>query len=437
MKGSSVEWIDKIPKLWKVKKLKHLVSYNDDTLGANTNPDYEFHYIEISDVDYIDGIKINEKIRFEDSPSRARRVVRPHDVIVSTVRTYLRAIGVFPDIKDGVCSTGFCVLRGNIEELDQEFLSYSVRSEWFISEVIGNSYGVSYPAINSSELVELKIAVPPKEEQKLISRYLGKKTEQIDSLIEKIQKKIKFLKEQRTSLINQCVTKGLDANIEMKDSGVEWIGEIPKHWEVHKLKYLSSATLSSVDRHEYETERRVSICHYPDVYYNEFIDRQTILPFGTCNDKELEKFSLRRGDILLTKDSETPDDIGVPTYVRELIENTVCGYHLARVRVLSKTISSLFLYRFIQSSSVGNYFSISANGITRFGLGKESIESLVVLVPPLSEQEEITSLLNTQSLLTQQLIKKYKQLTELLKEFHQSLISSVVTGQVRVTEDMI
>ena len=79
---------------------------------------------------------------------------------------------------------------------------------------------------------------PPIEEQKLISRYLDKKTEQIDRLVEKIQKKIELLKEQRTSLINQCVTKGLNPNIEMKDSGVEWIGEIPKHWDITKLKYL-------------------------------------------------------------------------------------------------------------------------------------------------------------------------------------------------------
>ena len=212
---SGIEWIGEIPSHWDCKKLKYLVTYNTETLDENTDPNYEFHYVEIGDVDYLDGVSISQKINFSGSPSRARRIVKTKDVIISTVRTYLRAIGVVPEVDDVICSTGFCVLRDRSGYLDQDFLSFTVKSEWFISEVIGNSYGVSYPAINSSELVELKITLPPLDEQKLISYHLDKKTSQIDSLINKIEKKIELLKEYRQSLISSAVTGKLRITEEM------------------------------------------------------------------------------------------------------------------------------------------------------------------------------------------------------------------------------
>lgn len=206
MKNSGVEWIGQIPKHWEVKKLKYMVSYNTDTLPEKTDPDYRFNYIEIGDVDYIEGVNLKEKITFNGSPSRARRVVKPNDVIVSTVRTYLRAIGVVPDISDVVCSTGFCVLRDQTGLLNQDFLSFSVRSEWFVSSVISNSYGVSYPAINSSELVELKIVLAPLKEQEYIVKTLKIKIQNFDNQIQFEIKRINLLKEYRQSLISSVVS---------------------------------------------------------------------------------------------------------------------------------------------------------------------------------------------------------------------------------------
>lgn len=206
MRDSGIEWIGEIPKHWQVQKLKYLVSYNQEVLFETTDPDYEFHYIEIGDVDRSDGITINKKIRFKDSPSRARRVARPDDVIVSTVRTYLGAIGMIPNLKDVVCSTGFCVLRGKSKEINQGFLSFSVRSDWFISEINGNSYGVSYPAINSSELVESKIAVPPISEQVKIVAALVAKIQMLDRQIGYEREKVGLYREYRQALISSVVT---------------------------------------------------------------------------------------------------------------------------------------------------------------------------------------------------------------------------------------
>ena len=206
MKDSGVEWIREIPKHWNLMKLKYLVSYNTDTLPEDTDPDYSFNYIEISDVNHIEGVNLKEKITFDGRPSRAKRVVKPNDVIISTVRTYLRAIGIIPDIPDVVCSTGFCVLRDRTGLLNQNFLSYSVKSEWFVSSVISNSYGVSYPAINSSELVEFKIVLPPLKEQEEIVKTLKIKIQNFDDQIKFETKRVDLLKEYSQSLISSVVT---------------------------------------------------------------------------------------------------------------------------------------------------------------------------------------------------------------------------------------
>ena len=214
---------------------------------------------------------------------------------------------------------------------------------------------------------------------------------------------------------------------EYKDSGVEWIGEIPKGWEVERLKYFSEVVLSSVDRHIIEEELGVSICHYPDVYNNEVINKTTVLPSGTCTEFEFEKFHLRIGNILLTKDSESPDDIGVPTFVEEELENTVCGYHLSQITPIRNNIFPKFLYRYIQSDFVSSYFETEANGITRYGLGKPSIENLSVPLPPHSEQKQISDYLDRKTQQIDDLIEKTERKIELLKEQRSSLINHSVT----------
>ena len=123
-----------------------------------------------------------------------------------------------------------------------------------------------------------------------------------------------------------------------KDSGVEWIGEIPKEWVVKKLKYFSKVQFSSVDRHVKEEEKKVLVCHYPDVYYNETITSSTELNEGSCSEQEYDTYRLKKGDVIITKDSEIPDDIGVPTFVTENLEDKVCGYHLCQISTIESEL---------------------------------------------------------------------------------------------------
>lgn len=206
MKDSGVEWIGEIPEDWKVGKLKHICRENLKSLSNNTNPDYELDYIEISDVNSDGLIKNTTHYTFSESPSRCRRIVRRGDIILSTVRTYLRSIGLIDnDVNDLICSTGFSVLTPN-SEIYSKHLFYMVRTEWFISMVISKSEGVSYPSIQSEKLMNNLILILPKDEQIRIVEYLDSKTKEIDDLVHLEQKKIDLLKEYRQSLISEVVT---------------------------------------------------------------------------------------------------------------------------------------------------------------------------------------------------------------------------------------
>ena len=212
-----------------------------------------------------------------------------------------------------------------------------------------------------------------------------------------------------------------------KDSGVEWIGEIPEHWEVKRLKYMSDVRFSSVDRHIKNDELTVSVCHYPDVYYNEKINYKTKLNIGSCSEQEYEKYQLRKDNVIITKDSESPDDIGVAVFVEENMKETVCGYHLALISTTGDELSGGFLFRFIQSDKVGRYFEIHSNGITRFGLGKPFIENLFVTLLINSEQEKIITYLDHKTHLIDTLIEKKQKQIELLKEQRTAIINHAVT----------
>jgi len=212
-----------------------------------------------------------------------------------------------------------------------------------------------------------------------------------------------------------------------KDTTLSWMYSIPARWHLLSLKFVATVKFSSVDRHEFDDEIKVSICHYPDAYKNEKIDKFSKLSSGTCSKMEEESFALKQGQVIITKDSETPDDIGIPTYVTENIPNSVCGYHLAILESKDKAFDTRFLFRYLQSKPVGYYFEINSNGVTRFGLGKPTILNLKVPVPPVSEQTQIASYLDYQTGIIDALISKKEKLVELLKEKRHAIINEAVT----------
>jgi len=210
MKPSGIEWLGDIPKHWEVKPLKYYVSYNDEALTNSKDKDYLLKYIDIGNVNSDGNINEIVEYKFQDAPSRARRIVKCGDVIISTVRTYLKAIAKIEDDNGIIVSTGFAVLRPK-SNIESDFLNLVVRANYFIEDVCANSFGVSYPAINASELVTLKLAVPTTiEEQKQIVNHIKIETVKIEKTINTIEKEIALVEEYKTALIAEAVTGKID-----------------------------------------------------------------------------------------------------------------------------------------------------------------------------------------------------------------------------------
>jgi type I restriction enzyme S subunit len=204
MKDSGVEWIGEIPKHWRLNRLKYIASYNDESLSEKEPDDLVIRYVEIGSVTLENGITNIEEMQFVNAPSRARRITKVGDVIVSTVRTYLKAIA--PITEDGlIVSTGFCVIRPN-KSISSKYLEYFTKSDIFSDCVSSNSVGISYPAINASRLMNFYIIEPPEDEQKRIAEYLDQKCSKVDELISIKQQKIEKLNQYKKSLIYEYVT---------------------------------------------------------------------------------------------------------------------------------------------------------------------------------------------------------------------------------------
>ncbi len=286
------------------------------------------------------------------------------------------------------------------------------------------------PKLMNNEMAGIRIPLPTIREQEDISEYLDRKTAQIDNLIVKKERMIEFLKDERMAIINQAVTKGLDPNTKMKDSGVDWLGKVPKHWDIKKLKFNALVQFSNVDKKSEEGEIPVRLCNYVDVYYNDFITSDLDFMEATASIEEIKKFHLNIGNVLLTKDSEEWNDIAVPAYVASELPNVICGYHLAQIRPDTRLINGKYLFWLLSADCVNYQFQIEASGVTRFGLGNYALSNSMVLIPPKKEQDKITDFLDRKATQIDDQVERGRKSIELLKEYRTSLISEVVTGRL-------
>lgn len=204
-KDSGIDWIGEIPEGWEVKRLKYTCLINQKSLSETTDKNQELNYVDIGSVSLTNGIEKTESYLFGNSPSRARRIASVNDTIISTVRTYLKAIDFIDEGKSKfIFSTGFAVLTPN--GISPKYLSSVVRSNVFTDQVSFASKGMSYPAINSTDLGCLWMPIPPVSEQQAIITHLQEQTSKIDKAIGQRQEQIVKLKEYKQSLINEAVT---------------------------------------------------------------------------------------------------------------------------------------------------------------------------------------------------------------------------------------
>lgn len=230
-----------------------------------------------------------------------------------------------------------------------------------------------------------------------------------------------------------------------KDSGVDGLGEVPTHWEVRRLRTVAELRVSNVDKHVRDGERPVRLCNYVDVYKNDRIRRRMPFMNATATPDEIERFHLRHGDVLITKDSESWNDIGVPALVESTEDDIVCGYHLALLRPFPGHIAGGYLFRALQGSGVAHQLQVKANGVTRFGLTHGGIKSIWLPLPPLTEQAAIVRFLDHVDRRIRRYLRAMRRLvgaaasqsgrgTSLVDEYRTRLIADVVTGKLDVRE---
>lgn len=214
-----------------------------------------------------------------------------------------------------------------------------------------------------------------------------------------------------------------------RDSGVEWLSKVPSHWAVLRLKHVAEVFPSNVDKKTIEGQEAVRLCNYTDVYYNDRIEPTLLFMTASATKDQIERFSLRAGDTIITKDSETPDDIARSAYVPKTLPGVVCGYHLSMVRPLSGGHGP-FLKRYFDSAHARGYFHTNANGLTRVGLGQYAVDNAPIALPPLAEQVAIAAFLDRETAKIDALIEEQRRLIALLKEKRQAVISNAVTKGV-------
>lgn len=213
---------------------------------------------------------------------------------------------------------------------------------------------------------------------------------------------------------------------EYKDSGVEWLGRVPTHWHVLRLKYACEVFPSNVDKHSRDDEPPVRLCNYTDVYYNERITPDMQFMEATASPDQIERFTLKAGDTIITKDSETADDIAIAAYVPQNLPNVVCGYHLSMVRPRGAA-SGAFVKRLFDSLYAKARFAVAANGLTRVGLGQYALDNVEFPFPPMAEQAAIVAFLDRETAKIDALISEQEKLITLLVEKRQATISHAVT----------
>ena len=213
---------------------------------------------------------------------------------------------------------------------------------------------------------------------------------------------------------------------EYADHEVRWLGHLPSHWEARRLGTIAEMRVSNVDKHSKEEELPVRLCNYVDVYKNDHITREMPFMRATASREEIERFRLQKDDVLITKDSETWNDIGVPALITEPADDLISGYHLALLRP-KRDVLGPFLFRSLQSKGVAHQFHIGANGVTRYGLTQIGIQSVVLPVPPLNEQAAIVRYLDDADQRIRAYVSAKERLIALLEEERQAVIHQAIT----------
>jgi type I restriction enzyme S subunit len=425
-KHSGVEWLGQIPEHWEVKRLR---------FSLDTNPvaselrglalDTEVSFVPMEAVGECGGLDLTQT-KVLDDIGAGYTYFRDGDVVVAKITPCFEngKGALVSGLTNGIAygTTELHVLRPKTG-IDQRYLFYVSQSDGFRRLGEAEMYGAGgQKRVPESFIRNLRHTLPDQAEQRAIATFLDRETAQIDALVEKKQRLIELLQEQRTALITRSVTKGLDPFLSMKDSGVEWLGEIPAHWEVSRLGTCS--VFRAGKAHEpFVDEQGSFIC-----VNSRFISTEgRMIKFCTEN-----LTPARKDDVLMVM-SDLPNGRAlakafyVPEGNRYAVNQRVCALSVLR------DDPRFFYYQLNRSPGL----LCLDDGINQTHIPNSAFTKLIVVVPPIEEQVEIKEFLDRETAKLDEVINKAEAFVQLFGELRTALISAAVTGKIDVREEAV
>lgn len=425
-RDSGVEWLGMVPKHWQVRKLKFCCLLSNQKLREK--PEHLL-YIGLENI-----VSKTGRLYIDIQPENVDSTVsifEPGDVLFNKLRPYLAKIA-FVDFF-GACTTELLVFRpGNT--IEAHYLFYRLLSEDFIKLVNSLTYGTKMPRASNEQVANIAIQVPPLPEQLTIVAFLDHKTAHIDALIAKKEQHIALLQEKRAALISHAVTKGLNADAPMKDTGVEWLGMIPEHWKVRRLKFCITAIEQGWSP---QCESRpaepdewgvLKVGCVNGIEFNP--EENKALPGETSPLLELE---IKPGDVLISR-ANTRELLGSTSIVRQIRPHLLLCDKLYRLKILPSIINPFYFSLCMLSSVVRFQLEREATGASNSmqNISQETIRNLVFPLPSIREQEQILAYLDRETAQIDVLISRIREGIEKLQEYRTALISATVTGKIDV-----
>lgn len=420
-----------LPQGWLSVPAKHAVSLNPEVLPENTPEETALSYVDIAALEGGDAVASlsPKELTFGAAPSRARRVLRAGDTILSTVRTYLKAVANFPEAPDGlVASTGFAVLRP-IGRLHPRYAYWAALSEPFIENVVAHSEGVSYPAINPSVLGSLHMPMPPRLDQERIANFLDEQTARIDALIAEKDALASSLQDIAEVTAYDLVTRGIYRNVARTAHREEWLREAPAHWGLQKLRQLATIGNGSTpkrDNESYWSSGKIPWLNSGAVNAGRITEASDLVTPAALKECHLPMVRAGSTVVALTGQGKTRGTASITE-----IETTI-NQHLAYVSLFDDRMSDEYLWVYLTGMySVLRHLS-DGEGSTKGALTCEQLNQLRVLLPPPDEQKEIVAAYRERITAVENLREHATLHIARLREYRSSLISAAVTGQMQL-----
>lgn len=438
-KDSGVEWIGEIPEHWEVKKFNQ-ISYMKGRIGWQGLKQSEFtsnidEPFLITGMNFKDGqIRWDEvyhitENRYEQAPEIQ---LKNNDVLITKDETIGKMLFIekIPYPHKASLNSHSLVFRPFNKCYKPKYLYYQLQSFPFKNHIELTKTGTTFFGISQDAVGHYKMLLPSNIEQCDITNYLDRKTAEIDDLIAKKEQLLKLYEEEKAAIINKAVTKGINPDVKLKDSGIEWLGEIPVHWKVKRLRYVGNCQNGVSQGADYFGSG-FPFVSYSDVYRN-FVLPQQVEGLAKSTESDRANFSVKKGDVFFTRTSETIEEIGLTSTCFETIENAIFAGFLIRFRPFLGLLFEGFSKYYFRSQLHRLFFVKEMNLVTRASLSQELLKKMPVILPPIQEQNQIASYLDQEANGINSKIKKTKNLIELQKEYRTALISEVVTGKIKV-----